>query len=427
MEGYLIIVFFLVLLVIGVPVAFALGLSVVFHILVSGDISMLVVAQRISSTLDSFPLIAVPLFLMAGLLMNEVGFTYRIFNVANVIIGRVSGGLGHVNVLASMIFAGMSGSAIADAGGLGTVEIKAMSDAGYRKGFSAAITSASAIIGPIIPPSIIMVIYGVIAEVSIRRLFIGGIIPGLMMAFSLMAVIYYRSKSGKEICPTPRKSTFSEKIRAAKEGIFPLMAPVIIIGGIISGVFTPTEASAVAVLYTIVVGLFYRTLTFSKLVIAFKQTLIIMASVLFIVAAAGLFSWIIAIDQIPQKIVHFMVTKLPNKIVMLLFLNFVLIIMGMFLSGLASLILIAPVLIPLADQLQLDLVHLGIFVIINGEIGLNTPPVGGALFTLVKVANISIEDLVKALIPFYFPLVVVLLLVTYFPDLVLFLPNLIFK
>jgi len=211
MEGYLIIVFFLILLVIGVPVAFALGLAVVFHILVSGDISMLVVAQRISSTLDSFPLVAVPLFLMAGILMNEVGFTYRIFTVANVIIGRISGGLGHVNVLASMIFAGMSGSAIADAGGLGTVEIKAMNDAGYRKDFSAAITSASAIIGPIIPPSIIMVIYGVIAEVSIARLFIGGVIPGLMMGLSLMVVIYYRSKTGKEICPKPENFHIQRK------------------------------------------------------------------------------------------------------------------------------------------------------------------------------------------------------------------------
>ena len=423
MELIIFFLIFLVLIAIGCPIAFSMVLSSVAYMLIVGNIGYLVIPQRLTSGLDSFPLLAVPLFLLAGLLMNEFGITERIFAFALTVVGHITGGLGHVNVLASLIFAGMSGSAIADAGGLGAIEIEAMTKAGYRKGFSAAITASSSIIGPIIPPSIKMVIYGVIAGVSITEMFAGGIIPGILLGVLLMVIIFYRAKTGKEICPLSPKASFRDMVKAFKISFLPMLAPGIIVGGILSGIFTPTEAGGISVLYTVLLGLYYREVTLSRMISALEKTFFATATVLFLIAGGKVFAWLFALAKVPELFSTVLFSISSNKYVILFLVNVFLLIQGCFMSSSAGLIIVTPMLLDLAARIGVDPVHLGVFLCINLLIGITTPPVGMVLFTVAEVANIKVEEVIRSIIPFYLPLVAALMIITYFPQIVMFLPN----
>ena len=425
MELFIFVLVFILLMVVGCPIAFAMVLSSLFYILLVGQIDFIIIPQRLSGGLDSFPLLAIPLFLLAGTLMNEFGITQRIFVLAQALVGHITGGLGHVNVLASMIFAGMSGSAIADAGGLGAIEMEAMNKAGYRREFSAAITASSSIIGPIIPPSISMVIYGVIASVSISKLFAGGLIPGIVMGVSLMIVIYYRAKSGKEKCPVTARSSIKEILKGIKVSFLPLLAPGIIVGGILLGIFTPTEAGGVAVVYTVILGIYYRELTVSGMITALQKTFLSTATVLFLIAGGSVFAWLIALAKLPEHFAELLFTISSNKYVILMMINIFLLIQGFFMSATAGVVIVATMLLQVAQTIGVDPIHLGVFLIINLMIGIITPPVGMVLFTVSEVAEIKVEEVIRAIFPFYLPLVITLLLVTYFPQLVMFLPNMI--
>lgn len=414
---------FIILLLLGAPLGFAMGISTLIYIALFGGTELIMVAQRFTEGIYSFPLLAIPYFILAGVLMNYFGITDRIFNFARSLVGHITGGLGHVNVLASMMFAGMSGSALADAGGLGAVEIRAMRAAGYSRRFSAAITATSSCIGPIIPPSIIMIVYAVLAEVSVADMFAGGIIPGILMGLSLMVAIYIMAKFGIEKCPKDPRATFPEVIQTFRKAILPLLAPLILVSGILFGVFTPTEGGAIAILYTIGVGIYYRTFTLKVLINSMIETIGTSAQVLFFMASASAFLWVLTIEKVPSIIVNNLLSLSDNKYIIIFLLVVALLIIGMFMAIDAALILLIPVLLALAEALSIDLVHLGVFVIVALMIGLISPPLGPALFIVSNIAKIGYGELARASLPFIIPLLVVVLLTAYFPPIVTFLPN----
>ena len=420
----LLFVFFFILIFLGFPVAVSIGISAVISLITSG-FPLIVVAQKMVTGIDSFTFIAIPLFILAGELMNVGKITDKIFNFAKANVGWIPGGLGHANVVASVIFAGMSGSAIADAGGLGTVELKAMKDSGFDDKFSCAVTAASSTIGPIFPPSIPFVIYGGIASVSIGKLFLGGVIPGLAMMVALTVMIFFYSL--KRNYP---RTAFSMKQLIVEffRSIIPLLTPVIILSGFVTGFFTPTEASAVAVLYAILVGAFlYREITLKKLITALKNTAVTSANVVFIIGIATLFSFILTNQGVSDMIAKWLFSVSENPIVILLLINAVLFLLGMIMEPGAILIMILPILLPIIDLLALDYVHFGVMMILNLMIGQITPPFGMCLFTISQVGEVSIEDVSKAVIPFIFPLVFVLLLTVFFPGIITWLPDLLIQ
>ncbi|MFA1820131.1 TRAP transporter large permease [Virgibacillus oceani] len=416
---------FLILLLLGCSLGFAMGISTLLYMILFDGTALIMLAQRLTEGVYSFPLLAIPYFILAGVLMNHFGITDRIFTFARTLVGHITGGLGHVNVLASMMFAGMSGSALADAGGLGAVEIRAMREAGYSKRFSAAITASSSCIGPIIPPSIIMIVYAVLAEVSVADMFAGGIIPGILMGLTLMVTIYIMAKFNIETCPKDSKSTMKKVLKAFKGAILPLMTPMILVSGILFGVFTPTEGGAIAILYTIVVGIYYKTFTLKVLLNSMIETIKTSAQVLFFMASASAFLWVLTIEHVPSIIVNSLLSLSENKFIILFLLVIALMVIGMFMAIDAALILLVPVLLALAEALSLDLVHVGVFVIVALMIGLISPPVGPALFIVSSIAKIEYGELAKASLPFIIPLIVVVFLVAYIPALVTFLPSII--
>ena len=412
------------LIVVGFPVAISIGLSAVISLLTSGY-PLIVIGQKMVTGIDSFTFIAIPLFILAGELMNFGKITDKIFNFAKANVGWIPGGLAHANVVASVIFAGMSGSAIADAGGLGTVELKAMRDSGFDDEFSSAVTAASSTIGPIFPPSIPFVIYGGIASVSIGKLFLGGILPGLAMMIALMVMIFFYSL--KKDYP---RSTFSLKVLGVEfvKAIIPLLTPVIILSGFVTGVFTPTEASAVAVFYALIVGaLLYRELSFSKLLEALKNTAVTSANVIFIIGTATLFSFILTNEGFTKIVSATLFSISENPIVVVLIINLFLFILGMIMEPGAILIMVLPILLPVVEQLSLDYVHFGVMIILNLMIGQITPPFGMCLFTISQVGGVPIKNLSHSIIPFIFPLVIVLLLTIFFPDIITWLPSILIK
>jgi len=375
------------------------------------------------ASVNSFTLLAIPLFIFAGLLMNMSGVSKRLFDYANTLVGHITGGLGHVNVVASMFFAGMSGSAVADAAGLGAIEMKAMKDAGFDDGFSGAVTAASSTIGPIIPPSIPMVLFGGLTSVSVGRLFLGGFIPGLVMGFSLMLIVYFVAK--KRNYPVSPKATFKEHWRAFLDALPSLIMPVIILGGILSGMFTPTEAATVACLYALALGVFlYKEIDLRKLWILLRETMRNTAQVMAIIAAAGLFGWVMTYQGIPAAIIKSIIGFTDNKYVVLLIINIVLLMLGCFMEGNAILILTVPIMVPIAKEFGIDLVHLGVIMCLNTMIGTVTPPLGMCLYPVMTLGNLTMGQLVKEIIPFLIILIVALLLVTYISPLATFLPTL---
>jgi tripartite ATP-independent transporter DctM subunit len=425
MSGVLILSF-LGLLLIGVPVAVALGASSLVLVMGEDVMPHLVVVHRMIAGVDSFPLLAIPFFIMAGSLMNSGGITERIYDFALALVGWLKGGLGHVNVVGSVIFAGMSGTAVADAGGLGNIEIKAMRDHGYDVDFAVGITGASSTIGPIIPPSLPMVIYGVMANASIGQLFAAGLIPGLLMAATMMIMVtWYAHVRGFH-----RDATFALDVlwRTFKRAFLPLMTPVLLIGGMTTGIFTPTEAAIAATAYAMFLGMVvYRTLTWRGLVKVSMETTETTAIILLIVAGASIFGYLITLTKVTDNVADLVLSVTSQPWAVLLLVNIFLLIVGCFMETIAAITILVPVLLPLMEKIGVDPVHFGLIMVLNLMIGLLTPPVGMVLYILARVSNISFERATKACAPFLIPLLVTLGIVTYWPDMVLWLPTVFYR
>jgi tripartite ATP-independent transporter DctM subunit len=415
-------------LLLGVPIGFGLGLSSLIALLAWQDIPLVVIVQRTFTGIDIFPIMAVPLFILAGELIKAGNMMGALLNLSNLLVGHIRGGLAHVNVVVSMFFGGVTGSAVADTSALGSIEIPMMRKAGYDAPFSAAITCASAIIGPIIPPSILMVVYAMaVPNVGVGALFLGGVIPGLVVGLSLLAANYYLAVK-RNYPKEDYQLSFSKLIRTLRKTVWALMMPVIIMGGIISGAFTATEAAGIAVLYALIVGLFIsRDLNFTNIVHALFRSGVTAGSVLIIVAFANLFAWLLTTQQVPQKTAALMLGLTQNPYMFLLLINILLLILGCFVEGAAAIIIIAPIFAPIAVKLGIDPLHFGIVFVINLCIGLITPPMGLTLFVGCGIANISLEEISKAIVPFLIVEIAVLFLVTYVPAIPLFLPNLIMR
>ena len=421
MIGPLILIF-VVLAVFGVPIAVGMGVAVLLTMAVLTPFPVLGMVQRMVTGIDSFVLISIPFFMLTGRLMNAGGITNDLFRFARSLVGPIRGGLAHANVIANMILAGMSGSAVADAGGMGVVVIKAMSEQGYRRELAAAITVAASTIGPIIPPSIPMVIYGAMAEVSVGKLFLGGFIPGVMMGLGLMALIYFFGF--REHLPKDKRYTLLEIGRAFRSAFLSLLTPVILIGGILSGIFTPTEASAVAAVYAFVICFFiYKTVTLRDIPSIIVDTFVTTAVVTFIISATSGFSYLLIVGKIGTLLVDSTLALTRNPWVVLLIVNIVLLILGCLMEAGVLLILLTPILVPMMKSLGVDLVHFGLVMVLNLMIGVATPPVGMCLFVVSGATGIKLERLMREVIPWVMPLIVVLFLITYFPSLVLVVPN----
>ncbi len=457
---------FLFLMVSGMPVAIAMAGSSLIYILASGDLPPFAVVHRMIGGIDSFPLLAVPFFILAGNLMNNAGITNRIYNFALALVGWLKGGLGHVNVLGSVIFAGMSGTAIADAAGLGTIEIKAMKDHGYATEFAVGVTAASATLGPIIPPSLPFVIYAMMANVSVGALFLAGIVPGALMAILMMlTVTYYARKNGwggdvefewrrvtralvetavvivwplalyfaiDRIGLQPQITTlaalailFGADRYFRFQAVLPIMTPVLLIGGMTTGIFTPTEGAIAACVWAMVLGLaWYRTLSWKRFVKVCLDTVETTSAVMFIVAAASIFGWMLTATGVTSAIAAWVLAFTKEPWIFLLLANLLMLFVGCFLEPTAAITILVPILLPIARQLGIDPVHFGLVMVLNLMIGLLHPPMGMVLFVLARVARLSLERTTIAILPWLVPLLASLIVLTYIPAVGLALPRL---
>ena len=423
MSGFLVVLAFLALFMLGFPVVLAIGLPSIAYLLLN-DLPLQMVAQRTLYALDSFPLVAVPVFLFVGSLMNTAGISKHIYRFADTAVGRLPGGLAQVNIFGSLVFAGMSGSALADIGGIGRIEIDAMKSKGFNPAFASAVTSASAIVGPIFPPSIPLILYGTVTGVSVIQLLLGGILPGLLCVAALMIMTAWLSvRRGY-----PRADRWPGWARLwadMKPALPALLAPVILIGGMLAGWFTPTEIAAVTVAYALLISsLFYRELTWTRLIGAALETLRASSAILIIVAVAALFGWVLSVEQVPQAMTKFMLSISTEPWVLLLLVNVLLLVVGMFLDSTTAILVIAPIIAKPLMAAGVDPVHLGMVVIFNLMIGLLTPPMGLALFLVADIAKVRMQDVLREMLPFYVPLVVTLLLITFVPAITLWLPRL---
>lgn len=418
----LLLVSFALFLILGMPISFCMMGASMLYMLVN-ELPLFTVVQTMTSSIgESFTIIAIPFFILAGNIMNNSGITQKIFDFANVCVGWFPGGLGHVNILASIIFSGMSGTAVADAGGLGAIELDAMKKAGYDDDFSLAVTGASSIIGPIIPPSVPAVTFAVAGGVSVGALFVAGVIPGVIMGLAMAVLVYVTSKKRNyAVCARP---TLKMAVKAFGNSFFELLTPVILIGGISTGIFTPTEAAAVCVLYALVLSFATRSITVKEIPGFVKETLKNTVGITFIIAAASIFSYILTIEQVPAMLTNLFLDNVHNRYLALLLINLILLVVGMFMETMASLTVLTPILLPVAVSFGVHPVHFGIIMILNLMIGLLTPPVGTVLYVLAGLSDVSFEKIAKAILPYVGVLMVVLLILTFVPELVLFLPRL---
>jgi tripartite ATP-independent transporter DctM subunit len=420
--GLVVILAFFMLFLLGFPVVFAILIPSVTYIWWQG-IPLAVVGQRVLYALDSFPLVAVPVFILVGNLMNAAGITEKLFRFADVLVGRLYGGLAQVNIVASLIFSGVSGAALADVGGLGRIEIKAMKDRGFKLPFAAAVTGASAIVGPIFPPSIPLIIYASVTSVSALQLLVAGIVPALLCVAMLMgatAIVAMRFDLPRaDRWPHPRE------LWTAFWPAFPaLLAPVVLIGGMMSGSFTPTEASAVCVIYVLAVGIFYyRDMSWRFIREAAVNTVRGTAAILIIVAAAAMFGWILAVEQVPQAFSAWTSGIAGNPYLLLLIVNIIFFIAGMFIDSTTATLLLVPIIAPPLVAAGVDPIHLGIIIIFNLMIGTITPPFGLSLFLLSSMTGVPMMKLLRAMVPFYPALFATLALIVLLPGLVLWLPS----
>lgn len=414
---------FVVFVLLGVPVSFVLGIASLIALVFIGGYPLQIVVQRMFTAVDSFALMAIPFFMLAGGLMDKGGITRRIVDFANALVGFLRGGLAHIAIVSGVVLAGISGSAVADTAAIGSILVPEMTKRGYDRDFSAAMVASAGIIGPIIPPSIPMIIYGVIAQISIGDLFMAGIVPGLLIGVGLMFVAY--RVAVKRGYPTEERLSNAEKWQRLKNAIWAILMPLIIIVGIRGGIFTPTEGGVVASVYGLLVGMFiYKELKPKDLPKILGDAVISTASVSFLIATASLFSWILGSERIPQAIAAFFLSISTNKYVILFLINVLLLIVGMFLDVAPAIILLMPVLLPLVSSLGVDLVHFGLIATLNLAIGLLTPPVGTALYVACNIAKVSLADISKAVLRFIAVILVVLFLVTYVPAVTLWVPHL---
>jgi len=411
-----------VALFVGPTIYAAMGLAGFAFLLLAG-IPGIVIPQKVAMAANSFPLLAAPLFILMGNLMNSAGISYRIFDFAKAVVGWMRGGLCQANIIGSVIFAGMSGSAVADAAGLGTVEIEAMKKEGYDAETAAAITAASATIGPIIPPSLPMIVYGVAAETSIGGLFIAGVIPGLLMAIALMLMV--RHLAIRRNLPRHPFEGARALWVAFRRAFWALMAPVVLFGGLFSGIFTPTEAAAVAVTYALVLGLFvYRDFRIADMPRLILDTVETTGVVMALVMTASLLGYCISVSRLPQEFGATLTALTTNPLVYLLIVNLLLLVVGCFMEALAAMLVLIPILVPPALAMGIDPLQFGLVFVLNLMIGTITPPVGVVLYVTAKVADVPFERLARAVLPYLVPLIAVLGMITLWPPLTTFLPKL---
>lgn len=422
MTAAILLLGFLGLLALGFPVAIALAGAGIAFSLIDGSIPLLAIVHRMVGGVDSFPLLCVPFFVLAGLLMNTGGITERIYDFAVSAVGWMRGGLAQVNVVGSVVFAGMSGTAVGDAAGLGTIEVRAMRAHGYDPGFAVGITAASSMMGPLLPPSLPLVVYGVSANASIGQLFAAGILPGLVLAACLMGMVYaYSRRHGYGADASFRLHEFG---RALARGILPLLTPVLIIGGMRAGLFTPTEGAICAVAYALLLGaVVYRTLGLRAIAKVSFETVEITATILLIVAASEIFGWLLTTTRVSEQVVGWVLALTEQRWLILLLANIFLLVVGLALEPLPAILILTPIMLPVMERIGVDPVHFGLIMVLNLCIGLLTPPVGIVLFILARVAGISFGDAARGVLPFMVPLVGVLALVTYWPELVMWLPT----
>ncbi len=414
---------FVILLLAGIPICFVLGATTLLSFLNQNGLQFMpMLAQRIFAGMDMYVLLAIPLFILAGQVMGEAGLTSSIIKFSDAILGRLRGGLSYVNVWASVFFGGISGAPIADVASIGSIMIPAMEKQGYDLEFSAAITASSSIIGAMIPPSILMIIYASVMNMSVAAMFAGGIIPGLVVAVILMGLCAYYSKK-RSYPKREEKISFREFLTISKTAIIPMTMPLIIIGGILTGIFSPTESAGVAAAYGFFAGLLMRTLTLSKIKIILTNTVIISSTILFLIATAKTLSWLLTMEMIPQTIAGFFSNVTNNKYLFLFMVNMLLFVVGMVMDPGVAIIILGPVLAPTAIQLGISPLHFALIMTINLIVGLVTPPLGFALYTTCSVADISLESLTKSLMPFVAVEVGFVFLVTYVPSLTMFIPR----
>lgn len=412
-----------VLIVLGVPVAISLGLSALITIMVAVPVPITVVVQRMFTATDSFPLMAVPFFMLAGALMEQGGISKRLINFANSLLGAVYGGLALVAIGASAFFAAISGSSAATTAAIGSIMIPAMVRRNYDKSWAAAVQASGGMLGIVIPPSIPMITYGVITGVSISGLFIGGLIPGIIMAASLMMVAYYEAK--KMGYMGEKRKSWKDVWVSFREAILSLLMPVIVLGGIYGGVFTPTEAAVVAVVYGFLIsGLVYRAITIKNLFEILSRASISTAVVMLLVATASLFGWVLTWGEVPQKVASGLAIFSSSHILLLLIINLIFLLVGTFLDTLAAILILVPILLPVVKSAGIDLLHFGIITVVNLAVGQITPPFGVCLFVAGSIASLKLEDIIKRIIPFFLILVIDILIITYIPPLSTFLPSL---
>ena len=413
-----------VLIMLGVHVGYALIMSSLFFFTVSGSLNLVPFAlEQMFNGVNSQTLLAVPFFVLAGNLMNGGGVTTRIFDFAASMIGHKKGGLAHVNVLASLIFSGMSGSALADAGGLGQLEIKSMKDAGFDEGFAGGITAASCIIGPLVPPSTPLIIYAVLANQSVEKLFMAGFLPGLLTTAALMIMCAYLAH--KRNYPSEPKRSWGYRLNSFKKSFWALLTPIIILVGIFTGYFTPTEAAVVAALYTMILGFFvYKELTLKSFFKICLDSIKTSGTIVLMILGVTLFQFVISREQMPQAIATFFTSNVDSKLMLLLMINIVLLILGTCIDALPLQMILVPILLPAVMAYGINPIQFGVVVIFNLMIGILTPPMGTALFVVSRVGNMQFKTLVKGVLPFLIPLIITLILLNVFPQITLFLPTL---
>ncbi len=413
---------FVISFILRIPIALGMIVSSILYFYIEGVDLGTVIETMIFGFENNFVLLAVPLFIFTARVMNSGGITNRLFHFAGTMVGHFKGGLAQVNVISSIVFSGMTGSAIADASGLGLMEVKAMNDAGYDKPFSCAVTAASATIGPIIPPSIPIIIYAMLSGASVGKLFLGGIIPGLLIGIAIMGMIYVISK--RRYYPRDNKLNFRSFIDAFKKAFLSLLTPVILLGGIYGGIFTPTEAAAVAAIYALTLLLFvYKQFGISEMISLIKDTVESTGYLSFIIAGAFVFGYVIAREQIPSSIATFFLGITTNKWILLLLFNILFLLLGCFVDTIVLLLVIVPIVLPVITQAGIDLVHFGVVIVLNMMIGLVTPPFGMLLFIVSGLTDTPLSSIMREIIPFITVLIGVLFLCTYIPDIVLLLPR----
>jgi tripartite ATP-independent transporter DctM subunit len=418
----------LVLLFINAPVFAAILGRSIFYFVANDSLSWMMVVQRTISGLESIPLLAVPFFVMAGVFMNYTGITSRMIRFAEVLTGHMPGGLAQTNVVLSTLMGGLSGSSLADAAMQSKILVPEMEKRGYGKAFSSAVTGASALITPIIPPGIALIIYGFVGNVSIGRLFLAGVVPGVMTCLFMMVVVHFISKRRGYLPIYEKRAGIREVFRAFREASWALFLPVVIVGGIRFGVFTPTEAGSIAILYALVLGtIVYREMTLKDLKTGLIETVTTTASIMLIIAAASSFAWILTWERVPQITANWVLTMVSSPGVFLLLINIFLLIVGMFIEGNAAMLVLIPIFMPMVQALGINDVHFGMVFIFNMAVGSLTPPMGTVMFTTCSITGAKIGDYIRESVPFYLVLLFCLILITYVPQISLFLPNLLFN